>query len=146
MRINALKMTGLCLLCFFVLVQATTAPPSSYAVKATSCPTPNDFHFEWDDFGWTGGSCYYENIKEKYLVFHGSSFTQPVDIEVRIDDESPTGSSFYTFWVTVYPGQTRFYLGQDQIQWNDMDCNESQDWGEMSYHTYSLTGQYDCTP
>lgn len=79
-------------------------------------------------------------------MFHGSSFANPVDLEVRIEDTSPTGTSSYTYWVTVYPGMTRFYLGQDQIEWNDLDCNESQDEGKMSYHTYYLTGQSNCTP
>ena len=144
MRINILKMTGLFLLSFLLLAQPTTSSEKRTFTKATSCPTPNDFHFEWDDFGWTGGSCYYQNIKEKYLKFHGSSFTDPVDLEVMVEDQSPNGTSSYTYWVTVYPGQTRFYLGQDQIEWNDLDCNESQDYGELSYHTYYLTGQYDC--
>jgi hypothetical protein len=142
MRITLLKITCL-LLMTFLLVQPATST-SGKMVKASSCPTASEFHYDTDDFGWTGGSCYYNNIQEKYLVYHGSSFTQPVDLQIMVEDITPNGTSTYTYWVTVYPGQTRFYLGQDQIEWNDMDCNESQDYGEMSYHTYYLTGQYNC--
>jgi hypothetical protein len=142
MRTIMLKISSLFLLSFLLVQPATST--AGKTVKATGCPTPSDFHYDIDDFGWTGGSCYYNNIKEKYLVFHGSSFTQPVDLEIMVEDITPFGTSSYTFWITVYPGQTPYYLGQDQVDWNDLDCNESQDEGEMSYHTYSLTGNYNC--
>ncbi|NII28443.1 hypothetical protein HB364_25395 [Pseudoflavitalea sp. X16] len=144
MRITNLTAIYLFPLC--LLLAQPDATTDWKAAEAQSCPTPNDFHFEYDDFGWTGSSCYYFHITEKYLVYHGSSFTQPVALEVEVVDVAPWGTSSSTHWVTVNPGQTRLYLGQDQEEWNDLDCNESQDWGEMSYHTYYLTGNYDCTP
>jgi len=142
MRTTMLKCSGIALL-FLLLAQSATSTTGK-PMKLRVCPSPSEFHFEYDDFGWTGGSCYYTNIKEKYLVYHGSSFTQPVELEVEVEDVSPTGTSTYTYWTTVYPGQTRFYLGQDQIQWNDLNCNDSEDPDELSYHTYYLTGNYNC--
>ena len=113
-------------------------------VKSFSCPTATEFHFETVDYGWTGGSCYYNHIMEVYLVFHGSSFTDPVEMEFEVTDETASGTSSYTFWQTIYPGNPRTYIGQNQEIWNDNNCNDQQDSGEMEYHTYSKTGQSHC--
>jgi len=113
-------------------------------VKSFSCPTASDFHFQTVDFGWSGGSCYSQHIVEVYLVFHGSSFTDPVDIEFEVTDENASGTSTYTFWQTIYPGNPRTYIGQNQETWTDMNCDGNQDPGEMEYHTYSMTGNSHC--
>jgi hypothetical protein len=150
-----MKRTALQLGCLVmaILVLASFTPrhsvknPSKQTVrvKSFSCPGSTEFQLEYVDFGWTGGSCYYNHVTEVYVVFRGSTpWTQPVEMEFEITDQTPWGTSTSTFWQTIYPGNPRVYVGQNQEQWNDNNCNGSQESDEMEYHTYSKTGQSHC--
>ena len=120
-------------------------PSKQIRVKSFSCPGSTEFQFEYVDFGWSGGSCYSQHITEVYLVHRGSTpFTEPVEMEFEITDQNSNGTTTYTFWQTIYPGNPRTYIGQNQETWNDMNCNDQEDPGEMEYHTYSKTGNSHC--
>jgi hypothetical protein len=150
MKQSALQLGCLCLAIIvfagFTPHHATKTPSQkTVRLKSFSCPGSTEFQFEYVDFGWTGGGCYYQHITEVYIVHRGSTpFTEPVEMEFEITDQNSNGTSTSTFWQTIYPGNPRTYVGQDQENWNDMNCNDSQDPGETEYHTYSKTGNSHC--
>lgn len=140
------KLTSGCLILLTAFLAAyTTSPTSGNSTNgALSCPTANNFYWDDDDFGWTGGPCGGQNIVERYLVFSGSGWTQPVEIEIQLDDIYCSGTTTQTWWETKYPGSPRYYIGQNWTDWNDINCDGSMDCEEVVYHSYSLTGNTRC--
>jgi hypothetical protein len=136
MKTSMLKMACILLLPLLPIVQST---PSA-ATPPVLCPTPTVI-FSWDDYGWIDNGCQHDGLKERFVTVTG--FTNCIELEMKVEDVSDYGTSSSTSW-NMYCSSSRTYVGQDQEQWNDSNCNGQIDFGEYSTHTYSWTGNYRC--
>lgn len=139
MKTSMLKMACVLLLPLLPLIQSTpltaTPPPP--------CPVPN-LSFSWDDYGWIDNGCQHDGLKERFVtLLNANQYASCVEVEMKVEDVSDYGTSSSTHWQMLC-GNSRVYVGQDQEQWNDGNCNGSIDFGEWSTHTYSWTGNYRC--
>lgn len=137
MKSSMLKMACVLLLPLLPLVQST---PSA-ASPAVLCPAPG-VSFSWDDYGWIDNGCQHDGLKERFVTISAPPGTC-YELEMKVEDVSDYGTSSSTSWQSLCPG-SRQYVGQDQEQWNDGNCNGQVDFGEYSTHTYSWTGNYRC--
>ena len=110
-----------------------------------NCPT-GSFWISYVDFGWSMNPCgNSSHVVEVYINYSGPAFTDGINFEYEIRDESDFGSSSsYTWSPFYYGGTNRAYVGQNWEEWSDNNCNDNIDWGELTTHTYYKTGNSQC--
>lgn len=109
-----------------------------------NCPSLGNFWLSYVDFGWVGGSCSFQHIVEVYMNYSGPAFTDAISVESEVRDESDYGSYSSYYWDTFNPGYVKNYFGQNWEEWNDSNCNNNIDYGELNTHTYYITGNSIC--